>query len=248
MRLCQLAADELTLQERSKIRQFSVFDNLLFYTPERGGASVARLCVPASYNNAIRLTVLFEAHEAYLHQGAEHTNVGMQGIYYWPTMISDIQRYVNSCQSCRRMKSWNHAETGALEGHSIPSERWDTLHLDFITDLQPTKEGFDTILVCADRLSRYTYLIPAKKVDTSLITARRLFQTVFSVHGPPGRLITDRDSRWLSSFFQELMGIMNVKQTMGTSHHHDFNRLVENVNRTAGGSDVASRFDGLPST
>ena len=71
---------------------------------------------------------------------------------------------------------------------------------------------------------------------------------MFSVHGPPGRLITDRDSRWLSSFFQELMGIMNVKQTMGTSHHHDFNRLVENVNRTAGGSDVASRFDGLPST
>ena len=45
MRLCQLASDELTLQERSKIRQFSVFDNLLFYTPERGGASVARLCV-----------------------------------------------------------------------------------------------------------------------------------------------------------------------------------------------------------
>jgi len=147
IRLCKLAADELTLQESSKIRQFSVFDDLLFYTPERGEASVARLCVPASYNNAIRLTVFFEAHEAYLHQGAEKTYQRMYAGYYWPTMISDIKRYVNSCQSCRRMKSRNHAETGALEGHSIPKERWDTLHLDFITDLQPTKEGFDTILV-----------------------------------------------------------------------------------------------------
>ena len=63
------------------------------------------------------------------------------------------------------MKNWTHAKTGALKGHSIPNERWDTLHLDFITDLQPTKEGFDAILVCTDRLSRYTYLIPAKKVD-----------------------------------------------------------------------------------
>ena len=118
---------------------------------------------PASYNNAIRLTVLFEAHEAYLHQGAEKTYQRMHAGYYWPTMISDIHRYVNSCQSCRRMKSRNHAETGALEGHSIPSERWETMHLDFITDLQPTKEGFDTILVCADRLSRYTHVFDSGK-------------------------------------------------------------------------------------
>ena len=49
MRLCLLSVDELTLQERSKIRQFSVFDNLLFYTPERGGASAGGTIMRTSF-------------------------------------------------------------------------------------------------------------------------------------------------------------------------------------------------------
>ena len=53
--------------------------------------------------------------------------------------------------------------------------------MDFITDLQSTEEGFDCILVCTDHLSLYSYLIPTKKTDTSLITAKRLFQVVFTV-------------------------------------------------------------------
>ena len=56
--------DELTLQERSRLKQFSVLDGLLFYTPQQGGNPVTRLCVPVSDNNAIRLTVLLEAHDA----------------------------------------------------------------------------------------------------------------------------------------------------------------------------------------
>ena len=64
--------------------------------------------------------------------------------------------------------------------------------MDFITDLQPTAEGYDSILVCTDRLSRYSYLIPAKKSDTSLITARRLFQVVFTVHGPHSKMFDYR--------------------------------------------------------
>ena len=94
------------------------------------------------------------------------------------------------------MKSKTHAEVGAISGHQVPDQRWDVLHMDFITDLQPTEEGFDSILVCTDRLLRYdTYLIPTKKTDTSLITARRLFQVVFTVHGPPRRLFTDGPGR-----------------------------------------------------
>ena len=39
----------------------------------------------------------------------------------------------------------------------VPDQRWDVLHMDFITDLQSTaEEWFDSILVCTDRLSRYS--------------------------------------------------------------------------------------------
>ena len=213
------------------MKQFSVLEGLLFYTPQQGNNPVTRLCVPVS--DKIRLTILYEAHDAYLHQGIDKTYRRLHaGYYYWPTMTGDVQRYINSCGSCQRMKSQTRAEAGAISGHQVPDQRWEVLHMDFITDLQPTAEGFDSILVCTDRLSRYSYLIPTKKSDTSLITARRLFQVVFTVHGPPKRLITDRDTRWVSEFYSELMRIMDVTQSMGTSHYHDFNGLSENVNRT----------------
>ena len=46
---------------------------------------------------------------------------------------------------------------------AYPEQRWDVIHIDFITDLKPTAEGFDTILTCTDRLTRFTYLIATKK-------------------------------------------------------------------------------------
>ena len=78
---------------------------------------MTRLCVPVSGNNAIWLTVLLEAHDAYMHQGVDKTYRRLHAGYYWPTMTKDVQRYVNSCESCRRMKSKTHAEMGAISGH-----------------------------------------------------------------------------------------------------------------------------------
>ena len=34
----------LSLQERSRLKQFTVLDGLLFYTPQQGGNPVTRLC------------------------------------------------------------------------------------------------------------------------------------------------------------------------------------------------------------
>ena len=90
--------DELSLQERSRLKQFTVLDGLLFYTPQQGGNLVTRLCVPVSDNNAIRLTVLLEAHDAYIYQGVDKTYRRLHAGYYWPTMtnvINDMLTHVN---------------------------------------------------------------------------------------------------------------------------------------------------------
>ena len=81
---------------------------------------MTRLCVPVSDNNAIRLTILYEAHDAYLHQGIDKTYRRLHAGYYWPTMTGDVQRYINSCGSCQWMKSQTRAEAGAISGHRVP--------------------------------------------------------------------------------------------------------------------------------
>ena len=92
LRLWEQDRETLTLQERSRLKQFSVLEGLLFYTPQQGGNPVTRLCVPVSDNNAIRLTILYEAHDAYLHhQGIDKTYRRLHAGYYWPTMTGDVQ-------------------------------------------------------------------------------------------------------------------------------------------------------------
>ena len=95
LRLGEQDREMSTLQERSRMKQFSVLEGLLFYTPQQGGNPVTRLCVPVSDNSAIRLTILYEAHDAYLHQGIDKTYRRLHAGYYWPTMTGDVQRYIN---------------------------------------------------------------------------------------------------------------------------------------------------------
>ena len=115
---------------------------------------------------------------------------------------------------------------------AYPDQRWDVIHVDFITDLKTTAEGFDTILTCTDRLTRFTYLITTKKTDDAAETARRLFAAVFAVHGTLLQINSDRDVRWVAGFFKELTRILKIDQKMGTAYDHEFNGLAENVQKT----------------
>jgi hypothetical protein len=150
----------------------------------------------------------------------------------WPGMLGDVTRYINTCKSCRLQKRRVGTETGALSSLPIPPQRWQVVQADWIVGLPVTEDGFDATLVIEDRLTKYAYFIPAKSSDTAEISAKRAFGVVFCVHGVPETLVSDRDSKFTSSFFGSLMALMHVKQSMGTSHYHDFNGALECLNKT----------------
>jgi hypothetical protein len=103
--------------------------------------------------------------------------------------------------------------------------------IDFITDLEPDAEGFDQILVVMDVLTKFVYLVPCLKTDSAETTAKRLFAQVFCVHGAPVVLQSDRDTKFCSAFFSQLMVCFNVRQAMGGAYDHRWNGIVENMNR-----------------
>ncbi len=230
VRLCGRAVAELTLQERVRIQHYKVIDRMLYFAPR--GAGDMRLCVPVSVGNALRLVLLFDSHETGVHGGVEKTYARLAARFFWPHMLNDVTRYINSCRSCRLNKSRRRGEQGALTGLPIPVERWQLVQMDWITDLPMTAVGFTQVLVVEDRATKYAYFIPAKKTDDAAATARRLFAGVFCMHGAPDTIISDRDRRWTSEFFGSLMALMHVKQSMGTSYYHDFNGALECLNKT----------------
>ena len=66
-------------------------------------------------------------------------------------------------------------------------------------------------------ITKFAYFIPAKGTDTTQDTAKRLFGSIFCVHGPPKVIISDRDKTLTAEIFKHLMKVMNIQQIMGTS-------------------------------
>ena len=229
--LTNQAADTLTPVQKSLCRKYSRTEDLLYYSPTEGEAG--RLCIPKNQGNGLRMTILYENHDALAHiGGAAKTFDRLRKRYWWPSMHRDCNAYCETCKACRTNASVQKRPEGGMETHSIPEGRWDVIHADWITDLPKTSKGHDAILVVHDKVTKYAYFIPASKRDTAEDTANKLFAQVFCLHGLPLQMVTDRDKLFTAQFFAQLMRIMNVKQVMGTSYQHNFNGAAERLNRT----------------
>ena len=72
--------------------------------------------------------------------------------------------------------------------------------MNFIKKL-PLSSGFDTILVIVDRLTKQVIFIPAHDTITSVDLAHLFVLHVFSKHGIPSHVTSDRGSEFVSNFF-----------------------------------------------
>lgn len=70
---------------------------------------------------------------------------------------------------------------------STPSRPFQTLAIDQIIGLSKS-QGFDAILVVANRLTKYCVFIPPRTTDTAEDLANQLDQQVFSLRATPTRL------------------------------------------------------------
>ena len=110
----------------------------------------------------LRRECLRRAHDLPLssHPGGKRTFKALERDYWWLGMRADADRYVKICSSCQRNKASTQLPAGLLQPLKIPEGRWDSVSMDFITQLPKTESGYDTILVVMDRLSKMVHFIP----------------------------------------------------------------------------------------
>jgi hypothetical protein len=102
--------------------------------------------------------------------------------------------------------------------------------MDLLTDLPPTEDGYDTLLVVLDHgLSKGLVLCPTRKTITSTGTAELLNDNVFRRYGLSTTIISDRDPRFASATFQEWLKLLNIKSAMSTAYHPQTDGATERV-------------------
>jgi hypothetical protein len=190
-----------------------------------------RIYVPES--NDLRLCVLRNTHDHPLsgHLGQNRTLELIRREYTWPGIRTYVKDYVKSCTICARAKVPRHKPYGLLKQLPIPEQPWNSISMDFIEQLLDSS-GFTAILVVIDRLSKQAIFIPTYDTITSLDLARLFLLHVFSKHGVPSHVTSDRGTEFVSHFFRSLGKALDMTLHFTSRYHPEGNGQTKRTNQT----------------
>jgi hypothetical protein len=190
-----------------------------------------RIYVPDS--GTLRLRVLQYAHDHPIsgHYGINKTLELIRRAYTWPGIRGYVQHYCKSCVTCARSKSQRHKPYGLLKQLPIPERPWHSISMDFIEHL-PQSDGHTAILVVVDRFTKQAVFIPTYDTITAVQLADLFVLHVFSKHGVPQHVTSDRGSEFVSHFFKSLGKALDMKLHFTSGHHPEGDGQTERVNQT----------------
>ncbi|GJV56853.1 putative reverse transcriptase domain-containing protein [Tanacetum coccineum] len=169
----------------------------------------------------LRTVIMHESHKSKysIHPGSDKMYQDMKKLYWWPNMKADIATYVSKCLTCAKVKAEHQRPSGLLVQPKIPEWKWDNITMDFVTKLPKTSQGYDTIWVIVDRLTKSAIFTPMRETDPLDKLARMYLKEVVTRHGIHVSIIYDRDPRFASNFWRSLQNALGTNLDMSTAYH-----------------------------
>ncbi|GJV43537.1 putative reverse transcriptase domain-containing protein [Tanacetum coccineum] len=132
----------------------------------------------------LRTVIMHESHKSkyYIHPGFDKMYQDMKKLYWWPNMKAEIATYVSKFLTCAKVKAEHQRPSSLLVQPEIPQWKWDNITMDFIMKLPKSSQGYDTIWVIVDRLTKSAIFVPMTKTDPmeklARIQSERTIQTL----------------------------------------------------------------------
>ena len=102
--------------------------------------------------------------------------------------------------------------------------------MDFITGL-PKVLSTDCIFVIVDRLTKFDHFFIVTTTLTAAQVAELFFKEFFRLHGLPKSIVSDRDNRFFSEFWQELFKMVGTNLKPITIYNPQNNGKIESISK-----------------
>lgn len=221
-------ATRLLKGEGSSTLKYEVSDGLIYYVEG------SKRCLYVPEDSDLRNMIMRENHDIPIsgHLGRDKTLANVKRYFYWVGMNDDVARYVSECPTCQVTKGSNKKTPGLLQPLPIPQRRWEQIHMDLIGPLPQTAAGHTAILTVVDRLTKMGHFIPTVMTVNAVKMADLFVENVFRLHGMPSVIISDRDPRFTSNFWQSFMDTLGTTLKLSTAYHPQTDGQAERHNRT----------------
>lgn len=204
---------------------------------------------------ALKLGIFQSEHDTMVagHMGMDRTTDLIRRNFWWPGMEEAIRDYVRGCAECQQNKNPRHGVFGLLQTLEIHWKPWQSVSMDFITDL-PLSNGCDSIWVMVDPFTKMAHFVPLKVDGKKTEDLIRIFaREYWRLHGIPLDIISDRDSRFTAHLWKDFLKLVGVKTRMSTAFHPQtdgqteiINQLLEMYLRAFVNYEMANWVDLLP--
>ena len=182
----------------------------------------------------IRQYILQECHDSVWagHAGRDKTLEAVKRLFYWRGLAKDVTDYVHSCHTCQVSKSAATQSQGMLHTVEVSTRPWYTISCDFVTALPESVDGYNAICTVVDRCTKMVHLIKCTDSTTAAQFAQLMLDNVFTKHGLPGDILTDRDPRFTGHFWRQMCECLNIHCSFTSAWHPQSDGQTERMNRT----------------
>nr|GFB56303.1 putative reverse transcriptase domain-containing protein [Tanacetum cinerariifolium] len=145
---------------------------------------------------------------------------------------ADIAIYVRKYLTCAKVQAEHQRPSGLLVQPEIHVWKWDNITMDFVTKLPKSPQGYDTIWVIVDRLTKSAIFTPIRETDPLEKLAKLYLKDVVTRHRIPVSIICDHDPRFASRFWRTLQKDLGTSLDMSMTYHPETDGQSERTIQT----------------
>ncbi|XP_024006657.1 uncharacterized protein LOC112083337 [Eutrema salsugineum] len=173
-----------------------------------------------------------------IHEGERGNHSGARSLafkikkagYYWPTMLSDCEKYTARCEKCQRHGPMINLPTKLLMTSTAPYPfmRWA---MDIIGPFRRSTTQKQYVLVVTDYFTKWVEAEAYPEIH-GIDVKKFVWKFIICRHGVPYEIITDNGTQFTSIIFQDFCAKWKIRLSFSTPRYPQGNGQAEATNKT----------------